>query len=154
MHVLGSSTIRRRNVAVVCLLALALFVSAQAQVPPVRPVPPGQTRAPAQTPPPATSPGISGSFSGRLNGAGMDAATVTVTNTATGVTQTVVTDADGRFTITSLTPGTYKLVVKLKSGLLLPENSVEVTTTSGNQIQVTFPPLPPATPIIKVEQTP
>ena len=39
--------------------------------------------------------GPSGTFAGRLNGAGTDGATVTLTNTATGESQTAVTGSDG-----------------------------------------------------------
>ena len=80
--------------------------------------------------------GTPGTFSGRLTGTGMDGATVTITNGATGTSQTATTDSNGKFTFTSLMPGSYRIMVRLKSGLQLGENALQVTP--GGQTQVTF----------------
>src|SRR6478736_2544725 len=77
----------------------------------------------AQSPPPQTP----GSFSGRLTGAGMDSANVTLTNVATGASQTTMTDSNGAFSFSNLMPGSYRVVVQLKSGLRLGENAIEIT---------------------------
>ena len=85
-----------------------------------------------------SSQGAPGTFSGRLSGAGMDGATVTVTNTVTNAVQTAVTDNDGAFTISNLVPGLYRIGVRLRSGMQLRENTVEVNSSGGSQLQVTF----------------
>ncbi|MEO8593891.1 MAG: TonB-dependent receptor [Candidatus Solibacter sp.] len=101
----------------------------------------------AQTP--QTSTLSPGTFSGHLSGAGMDGATVTFTS-ATGAAQTATTDATGGFTFNNLTPGTYRVSVRMKSGLQLGENSIEINPASSNQVQVTFGATP-AAPAIKLE---
>src|SRR5215471_3194712 len=110
---------------VVCLLAGACLCFAQ-----------------NQSTPQATqgSQGAPGTFSGRLSGAGMDGATVTVTNTTTNTTATAVTDANGAFTVNNLAPGSYRISVRLKSGMQLGENSVEISSAGGGQVQVSFSP--------------
>jgi hypothetical protein len=79
-----------------------------------------------------------GTFSGRLIGAGMDGATITLTNTATNESRSAVTDSTGAFSVSNLTPGSYRAVVRLKSGLQLRESSLEITSAGANQVQVTF----------------
>ena len=81
-------------------------------------------------------PGPAGTFTGTLNGAGMDGATVTLTNATTGATKSAVTDENGKFTIPDLAPGTYRAQVTLKSGLKLGEHSIEITSSGANPIQV------------------
>ena len=95
-----------------------------------------QPAQPAQTNRSVTG-GTPGTFSGRLSGGGMDGATVTITSVATGASQSATTDSNGMFTFTNLTPGSYRVMVRLKSGLQLGENTMEVTP-SGGQIQVAF----------------
>jgi hypothetical protein len=70
----------------------------------------------------------------------MDGATVTLTNTATGEAQTAVTGSDGSFTVSGLAPGTYRVDVRLKSGLQLGESSVEINSNGSSQVQATFSP--------------
>ena len=85
---------------------------------------------------PQTATAQTGTFAGHLTGAGMDGATITLTNSATGETKTATSDGNGDFTVTNLTPGTYRAVVRLKSGLQLRESSVEITSTGNNQVSV------------------
>ena len=85
----------------------------------------------------STTVGTPGTFAGRLTGAGMDGATVTLTSVATGMSQTATTDNSGAFSFTNLMPGSYRVMVRLKSGLQLGENNLEVTP-AGGQVQVTF----------------
>lgn len=90
----------------------------------------------AQNQPMPSASGSSGTFSGRLSGAGMDDATITLTNSATGATQTATTDGSGSFTFSNLTPGMYQVAVRLKSGLQMGQSSIEIATSGSNQIQV------------------
>jgi len=92
----------------------------------------------AQNQPAQTNSNQAGTFSGHLTGAGMDGATVTLTNSATGAAQSTATDSNGAFSIANLMPGSYRVAVRLKSGLQLGESSVEITSTGANQIQATF----------------
>src|SRR5690242_15181327 len=85
-----------------------------------------------------------GTFTGRLTGAGMDGATVTFTNAATGAAQTATTDSSGGFTFNNLAPGTYRVSVRMKSGLQLSESSIEINASNTNQVQVNFATTPAA----------
>lgn len=106
------------------LLAAVVVCYAQAQ-------PPGNQQNPA----PAAG---QGTFFGQLTGAGLDGATVTLTNVATGAAQTVVTDQNGNFTVNNLAPGSYRVSVHLKSGLQTPDQTIEIN--SSNQVQLSFAP--------------
>ncbi|MCU1335862.1 MAG: Cna domain protein [Bryobacterales bacterium] len=94
----------------------------------------------AQNQPPQSATASPGTFSGRLTGAGMDGATITLMNTATGASQTATTDSTGAFSFSNLTPGSYRVMVRLRSGLQLGENSLEITPSGANQVQVVFTP--------------
>src|SRR3954466_14800337 len=85
-----------------------------------------------------------GTFTGRLTGAGMDGATVTFTSNATGAAQTATTDSSGGFTFNNLAPGTYRVSVRMKSGLQLGESSIEINPSNTNQVQVNFATTPAA----------
>src|SRR6185369_7039009 len=98
-----------------------------------------QTQTPTQN-----STQSAGTFTGRLSGAGMDGATVTFTNNATGAAQSATTDSSGGFTFNNLAPGTYRVSVRMKSGLQLGENSIEINPSSTNQVQVNFATTPAA----------
>src|SRR3982750_4670148 len=91
-----------------------------------------------------------GTFKGQLTGAGMDAATVTFTNNSTGAAQSATTDSAGAFTFNNLAPGTYKVSVRMKSGLQLGESSIEINAANSNQVQVNFAATP-AAPAAKLE---
>ena len=86
----------------------------------------------------STSTGQPGVFTGHLTGAGMDGATVTLTNSATGESRTATTDRDGAFTFNDLRPGSYRVSVKLASGLQLGESSIQIMQSGGNQVEVQF----------------
>lgn len=77
----------------------------------------------------------------------MDGATVTLTSVATGETKTATTDSNGAFSFSNLTPGSYRVMVRLKSGLQLGENSLEITPAGNGQIQVAFSPSPANAPV-------
>ena len=47
------------------------------------------------------------------NGGILPGASVTVTSAVTGASRTTVSDAQGRYTVTNLTPGTYQVLVEL-----------------------------------------
>src|SRR3954447_768673 len=109
------------------------------------------TAANSQTQPAQSSAqAASGTFKGQLTGAGMDGATVTFTNSATGAAQSATTDSTGGFTFNNLAPGSYKVSVRMKSGLQLGESSIEINPASSNQVQVNFAATP-AAPAAKLE---
>ena len=119
-------TVYRRTFRAMILLCAAVS-GCFAQNRPAQPAPPS----------PSATAGTPGTFSGRLTGNGMDGATVTITSVATGASQTATTDSNGVYTFTNLTPGSYRVMVRLKSGLQLGENTMEVPA-AGGQIQVAF----------------
>lgn len=82
---------------------------------------------------------------GALSGAVMDStgavvpnATVTISNTGTGAVMTVVTNAEGRYTVPNLTPGTYK-VSATTTGMQSETSQINVLvgTTTPADIRVT-----------------
>ena len=71
----------------------------------------------ALAPPPASAQALYGSIVGTVSdqqGAGIPGATVTATNTGTGLKVDTVTSGDGAYAIRSLLPGTYDLGVSLQ----------------------------------------
>jgi hypothetical protein len=146
---------RRFSVEIVAmqvgLLAFSGCCYAQSQS-----TPQGQQSQPASSRSASSqSQGETGTLSGRLSGGGVDGATVVVTNIATGMSMSATTDANGAFTITNLTPGSYRIGVRLKSGPSLAENSIEITSNGSNQIQVAFNSNASATtPAVEIEQAP
>src|SRR4051794_36410073 len=110
-----------------------------------------QTQTPTQTQTTTqNSTQSGGTFTGRLTGAGMDGATVTFTSNSTGAAQSATTDSSGGFTFNNLTPGTYRVSVRMKSGLQLGESSIEINPSNSNQVQVNFAATP-AAPAAKLE---
>src|SRR6185437_14317943 len=72
-----------------------------------------------------------GRFVGRIvdsQDAGVPGASVTVTNTATNIVQTALTDGVGNFVITPVEAGIYSLTVTAKG--------FETTTSSNIEVQV------------------
>jgi hypothetical protein len=64
-------------------------------------------------------------------------ATVTVTNTETGASRVVQTGVDGTFSVTSLPPGPYDVIIEA-AGFQPIVNPVEVTTGSTTTIKATL----------------
>ncbi len=78
---------------------------------------------------------VTGSIEGTVvdsSGGVLPGATVTVTNPATGVTRTTVSDADGLFRVPLLPVGTYKVAVELSG--FATTNPPEVPLTLGQTI--------------------
>src|SRR5207245_1351899 len=62
-------------------------------------------------------------------------ATVTVSNTATGVTSTVVTNESGTYNVPSLQPGPYKITAELPG---FQTKSYEVTLGNAQSFRLNF----------------
>src|SRR5687768_16699497 len=62
--------------------------------------------------------------------------TVTVTNTDTGLTRTSVTDAEGRYAILALPPGTYTVRAEIQG--FAPQERTPITLTLGSTVDVVF----------------
>ena len=70
-----------------------------------------------------------GAIQGRVvdsSGGALPGTTVMVTNTANGTANTAVTDAEGRYSIPFITPGTYDVVVELTGFKRAERKTVEV----------------------------
>ena len=68
-------------------------------------------------------------------GAVLPGVTVTITSKATGATRTVVTDSQGRYTVTNLSPGTYELVTAM-SGFAEVKHEVVVGVGDAKTIDL------------------
>lgn len=85
---------------------------------------------------------VTGALSGVVSdatGAVVPNATVTIVNAGTGATQTVTTNADGRYTASNLTPGLYK-VSATTTGLQSETTQVNVLVGTTNAANVTVTP--------------
>ena len=60
------------------------------------------------------------------SGAVLPGVTITITNTATGRTRSLVTSADGRYRAVALEPGPYQIVAELQGNLSLEELRAQV----------------------------
>src|SRR5438477_4731291 len=83
-----------------------------------------------------------GTLSGTItspSGAAVANAAVTVTNTSTNASQRVLTAPDGTFTISGLTPGTYRLEVESAGYKRTSQQSLDLTGTPG-PITITLEP--------------
>ena len=85
----------------------------------------------------ATQIATPGTFSGKLNGAGMDGAAITLTGSSSVASQSTTADNDGNFTFNNVAPGSYRVAVRLKSGLQLGESTLQMDG-SGAQVQASF----------------
>jgi hypothetical protein len=78
-------------------------------------------------------------FSGKIadpNGLAVAGASVTATQSETGISRTVTTGDDGRYQIVQLKPGTYKISVS-QSGFGSQDKS-DIVTVSGQNVQLDF----------------
>src|SRR5262249_40141309 len=117
----------------VCLFAIAPAVwgqaqPAQGQQQPVQ----GQQQATQAQSAQEANRVAPGTIAGRVNGVGMEGATVTITSEGKGATQSTVLDSNLDFSFPNLAPGSYRIAVKPKSGEVLRENTIQLTT-SGPQ---------------------
>jgi outer membrane receptor for ferrienterochelin and colicin len=83
----------------------------------------------------------SGSVTGRVvdaSGAALPGVTVTATNTQTGFTRSVVTDAEGRYTFPSLPIGTYNVTGELSGFASLTTRNVEVQVATTRAVNMTM----------------
>src|SRR5688500_3739957 len=63
-------------------------------------------------------------------------ATVIATETVTGLERTVTTNEEGRFRLIELKPGVYR--VRVNAGGFGPQERTELTTVSGQNLQLDF----------------
>jgi len=83
----------------------------------------------------------SGSVTGRVidaTGAALPGVTVTATNTKTGFSRSVVTDAEGRYTFPALPPGTYNVVAELSGFTTVTTRNVDVQVATPSNINITL----------------
>jgi hypothetical protein len=83
--------------------------------------------------------GYTGSFNGRVVDQGeavITGATVTATNTGTGVVRTTTTNSDGLYSMTALPPGTYD--VKTDNAGFAPSSKKGVTLPAGSTLTLDF----------------
>lgn len=73
-------------------------------------------------------------------GAVISGATITVTNEATGATRTATTDGDGRYLISRLDPGSYKVEVKMQGFKTsqTPKVAVPISITTRFDVSLTL----------------
>jgi hypothetical protein len=88
-------------------------------------------------PPPASAQALYGSITGTVtdqSGAAIPGATVTATNTGTGLKVDAVTAADGSYTFRNLLPGVYDLGASLQGFRELKQTGLRVS--AGNPVRV------------------
>jgi hypothetical protein len=91
----------------------------------------------ALAPLPASAQALYGSITGTVTdpqGAAIPGATVTATNTGTGLQASAVTDKDGNYTFRNLLPGTYDLGATLQGFRELKQTGLRVS--AGNPVRV------------------
>ena len=72
------------------------------------------------------------------SGAVIPNASVTITNTATGAQRTTVADSQGRYTISQVTPGTYRLVAKASGFADAAIANLELLVNQPATVPITF----------------
>ena len=91
----------------------------------------------------ALAQGSAASLSGRVldeSGAALPGVTVTVTNTATGVTRTTVTETDGTYRFPSLQAGTYNVVADLSGFGSVEAKDVVLNVARQREFDLTLKP--------------
>src|SRR5581483_5885381 len=84
-----------------------------------------------------------GTLSGTItspSGAAVANAAVTVTNTSTNASQRVLTGPDGRFTMSGLTPGTYRLEVESAGYKRTSQQNLDLSGNGPGTINITLEP--------------
>jgi len=83
----------------------------------------------------------SGSVTGRVvdaSGAALPGVTVTATNTKTGFSRSVVSDAEGRYTFPSLPIGTYNVVAELNGFTTVTTRNVDVQVATPSNVNISL----------------
>ena len=83
----------------------------------------------------------SGAVTGRIvdaTGAALPGVTVTATNTKTGFSRSVVTDAEGRYSFPALPVGTYNVSAELQGFTTVTTRGVDVQVATPSTINVTL----------------
>jgi hypothetical protein len=71
-------------------------------------------------------------------GAGIPGATVSVTNRATNVTRTVISDTEGNYVVTPLDPGTYNVSAELPGFQKTMREGLELTVGQAARVELTL----------------
>ncbi len=82
-----------------------------------------------------------GALTGKITdskGAGMPGAVIVITETATGSSQRVVTEADGTFTVAELPAGSYRMEVEAQGTKRTGRQNVEIVTGSPSNVEIVF----------------
>ena len=85
------------------------------------------------------------------SGAVIPAASLTLTNIATGVEQTTQADSGGRYNYPSVAPGMYKLIAKHPGFSDVIVNNIELLVSTATTVNVTFEKVGSTTTTIAVE---
>src|SRR5438067_9089112 len=72
------------------------------------------------------------------SGAVVPSASITITNIATGAQRTAESDSQGRYTISQVTPGTYRLTAKASGFSEAAINKVELLVNQPATVPITF----------------
>jgi len=70
--------------------------------------------------------------------AGIPGATVTITNRATNIARTVVTDSEGNYVVTPLDPGTYRVSAEMPGFQTTVREGLELTVGQSARVELTL----------------